>query len=229
MTKSSKPSPLTPARFASGGSQLFTLLVATMAVVVVISSIGATKGVTLGPIITDGAFFLFPAAYIIGDIISEVYGFKNARYAIIMTFGLSIFTTLCFWVIIGLPAADWYDGQDALARTLGPVWQIVVASLLGFGIGQLLNSFVLVRMKQRSGERGLITRIISSSVVGEFADTAVFCAIAAGVIGIPDAGAFVNYVLIGFGYKVGVEVLLSPVTMWCIRLVKRREPSYQLP
>ncbi|GAA3711492.1 queuosine precursor transporter [Zhihengliuella alba] len=224
--RSSAPQRAAQAAFASAGSPYFATVLALMAVVVVLSNIGATKGVTFGPIVTDGGFFLFPLAYILGDVVSEVYGFRAARRAIITTFALSVFTSLCFWVIIALPGAEWYEGQEALAATLGPVWQIVAASLLGFAAGQTLNSWVLVRMKERFGERRLIARLIGSTGVGEFADTLIFCSIAAGVIGITDAGTFVNYVVVGFLYKTAVEVLLVPITTAVIGWFKRREPTY---
>lgn len=215
------------ATFAEAGSPYFSTVLAIMAVVVILSNIGASKGVTFGPIVTDGGFFLFPLAYILGDVISEVYGFKVARRAIITTFALSAFASLCFFIMIALPAAEWYDGQAALERTLGPVWQIVAASLAGFLVGQTLNSLVLVRMKERFGEKGLIARLMGSTGVGEFADTLIFCTIAAPVLGIADFGTFVNYVLVGFLYKTLVEFIFVPVTAMVIRWFKRREPSYQ--
>ncbi len=224
----SKRPQLPRAVFASAGSPYFSTVLALMAVVVILSNIGAAKGVTFGSIVTDGGFFLFPLAYIIGDVISEVYGFKVARRAIITTFALAAFSTACFWIMIHLPAAEWYDGQEALKRTLGPVWLIVLASLLGFLVGQTLNSWVLVKMKERFGERGLVGRLMGSTGVGEFADTLIFCSIAATVIGITDMPTFINYVLVGFVYKTAVEFLFVPVTTLVIRWFKRREPSYAL-
>lgn len=215
------------AAFAAAGSPYFSTVLAIMAVVVILSNIGASKGVTFGPIVTDGGFFLFPLAYILGDVISEVYGFKVARRAIITTFALAAFSILCFFIMIILPAAEWYDGQAALERTLGPVWQIVVASLAGFIVGQTLNSLVLVRMKERFGEKGLVARLMSSTGVGEFADTLIFCSIAAPVLGIADFGTFINYVVVGFIYKTAVEFIFVPVTSLVIGWFKRREPSYQ--
>lgn len=219
---------LSRAVFAAAGSPYFSTVLALMAVTVILSNIGATKGVTFGPIVTDGGFFLFPLAYILGDVISEVYGFKVARRAIITTFVLAAFSTLCFWIMIELPAAEWYDGQEALERTLGPIWLIVLASLLGFLVGQTLNSLVLVKMKERFGERGLVGRLMGSTGVGEFADTLIFCSIAASVIGIADVPTFINYVLVGFLYKTLVEFAFVPVTALVIRWFKRREPSYSL-
>ena len=222
---SSKPAP----RFASIGSPYFGIMLAIMAVVLILSNIGASKGVVLGPIITDGGFFLFPIAYILGDVMSEVYGFKVARKAIITSFALSVFASLCYWIIIVLPGFnDDYSTakQAAIEGALGPVPLIVLGSLLAFLAGQTINSWILVKMKARTGEKSLWARLMGSSVVGEFVDTLIFCSIAASVIGITDFGSFLNYVLVGFVYKTAVEFLFVPVTVLVVGWIKKREPSY---
>jgi uncharacterized integral membrane protein (TIGR00697 family) len=219
----------TTPRFASISSPFFAVFLAAMAVILILSNIGASKGVQLGPIITDGGFFLFPLAYILGDVVSEVYGFRAARTAIVATFSLSLFASLCYWVIIALPGFDDDFGiakQAAIEGALGPVPQIVIGSLLAFLAGQMTNAWILVKMKERVGERTLWARLMGSSVAGEFIDTLIFCAVAAPIIGIADPGSFVNYVLVGFVYKTAVEFLFVPVTALVIRWVKRREPTY---
>lgn len=216
-------------RFASIGSPYFGIMLAVMAVVLILSNIGASKGVVLGPIVTDGGFFLFPLAYILGDVMSEVYGFKVARKAIVTSFALSVFASLCYWIIIALPGfGDDYGNakQAAIEGALGPVPLIVLGSLLAFLAGQTINSWILVKMKARTGERTLWARLMSSSVVGEFVDTLIFCSIAASVIGITDFPTFVNYVLVGFLYKTLVEFLFVPITALVIGWIKKREPSY---
>jgi len=221
--------PETGPKFAALGSPYFGILLACMAVIVILSNIGASKGVLIGPIVTDGGFFLFPFAYILGDVISEIYGFKVARRAILTTFALSIFASLTYWVIIALPGfTDEYGvtKQLALEDALGPVPQIVLASLLAFLAGQTINSAIMVRLKARHGERKLWARLMGSSGVGEFVDTLIFCAVAAPVIGIVGWGMFANYVLVGFVYKTGVQYLLIPVTTRVIGWFKRHEPSY---
>lgn len=215
--------------FAAVGSSYFGILLACMAVIVVLSNIGASKGVQFGPIVTDGGFFLFPFAYILGDVISEIYGFKVTRKAIFTTFALSIFASLSYWVIIALPGfADDFGmaKQQALELALGPVPQIVLASLLAFLAGQTVNSWIMVRLKARQGEKKLWARLMGSSGVGEFIDTLIFCAVAAPVIGIVGFGMFANYVLVGFLYKVGVQYALIPVTTLAIGWFKRHEPTY---
>jgi uncharacterized integral membrane protein (TIGR00697 family) len=216
-------------KFASIGSPYFGILLAFMAVVLILSNIGASKGVAIGPIITDGGFFLFPLAYILGDVISEVYGFKVARKAITTTFALSVFASLCYWIIIALPGFDDDFGrskQAALEGALGPVPLIVLASMLAFLAGQTVNSWVLVKLKARTGEKSLWARIMSSTVAGEFVDTLIFCSIAASVIGINDFAGFANYVAVGFVYKTLVEFILVPVTSLVIGWIKKHEPSY---
>ncbi|WP_394940333.1 queuosine precursor transporter [Psychromicrobium sp. YIM B11713] len=220
-----------PARYAALGSRYFGILLAVMAVIVVLSGIGAVKGVQFGPIITDGGFFLFPFAYILGDVISEVYGFKVARKAVFTCFGLSVFASLSYWIIIILPGFDddfGHQRQAALENVLGPVPQLVAGSLLAFLAGQLMNSFIMVRLKARQGERRVWVRLLGSSGVGEFIDTLIFCTVAAPVIGITDVGGWANYVIVGFVYKVAVQYLFVPVTAVVINWIKRHEPSYGL-
>lgn len=212
------------------GSGNYAVLVALMAVVVVLSNIGGAKGVVFGPIITDGGFFLFPLAYICGDIITEIYGAKAARRAILTGFGASVLAVVTYAIIIVLPGfGDDYgiEKQHALEVALGPVWQIVLASVLGFLAGQNLNTLVMSVMKKRHLERGLFARMLSSTGLGEFVDTLVFCTIAATAIGITTVGQWANYTFFGFLYKTLLQYALMPVTAYIIGRIKRHEPTYQ--
>ncbi len=214
------------------------MLLALFAVVLVVSNIAATKGIEFGggdfslgpvqilPIVTDGGAFLFPLAYILCDVISEVYGFKAARRAIFTGFAVALLAALTFLVVQHAPAASFYENQDAFVSVLGFVPQIVAASLAGYMAGQFLNSFVLVRMKARTSEPHLFARLATSTGVGEFADTFIFCAIASTAIGIGDMATFWNYFIVGFIYKTAVEFVVMPLTMKVIAWLKRREPTY---
>ncbi|MCW2747873.1 MAG: hypothetical protein JWP10_1015 [Nocardioidaceae bacterium] len=225
-------------RFASRGSSHFDLILALFCVVLVVSNIAATKGIEFGswkwsvgsvqisPIVTDGGAFLFPLAYILGDVISEVYGFRAARRAIFMGFAMAIMAALTFWVVGKAPGASFYENQDAYESVLGFVPQIVLASVLGYVVGQFLNSWVLVKMKERTAEPKLFARLAGSTGVGELADTFIFCAIAASAIGITTMGQFWNYFIVGFVYKCAVELLVMPITVAVITWLKRAEKSY---
>lgn len=201
----------------------YPVLLALFTTIFVLSNIVSTKGVQVGPLVTDGAFFLFPAAYVIGDVISECYGFRAARHAVWTGFLAMIIAVSTFYVAILLPAASFYEGQAAFAVTLGLVPRIVVASLSGYAAGQLLNAWLLTLMKDRLGERGLWKRLLGSTVVGEFGDTLIFCLIAAPVIGISTVGDTANYVVVGFVWKTLVEVVVMPITYLVIRRIKAHE------
>lgn len=225
-------------RYASRGSSHFDIILALFCVVLVVSNIVATKGIEIGtglvsigpvqlwPIITDGGAILFPLAYVLGDVVSEVYGFAAARRAIFMSFGMAILASATFLAVQYVPGASFYEHQGAYEAVLGFVPRIVIASLSGYVIGQMLNALVLVKMKARSAESKLWQRLAGSTGVGELADTLVFCTIAAGVIGIQSGGQFINYVVVGYIYKVAVEILLLPITIRIINWLKGREPTY---
>lgn len=201
----------------------YPVLLALFTTIFILSNIVSTKGVQVGPLVTDGAFFLFPAAYVIGDVISECYGFRAARRAVWTGFLAMIIAVSTFYVAILLPAASFYEEQAAFAVTLGLVPRIVVASLSGYAAGQLLNAWLLTLMKDLLGERGLWKRLLGSTVVGEFGDTLIFCLIAAPVIGISTVGDTANYVVVGFVWKTLVEVAVMPITYLVIRRIKAHE------
>lgn len=210
-------------RFIPVQATLYPWLVTVFVVTFLISNINATKGVQIGPLVTDGAFFLFPLAYIVGDVLSECYGFKSTRRAIWIGFAMAVLAVVAFYIAIYLPAADFYEGQEAFASTLGLVPQIVLASLCGYLVGQLLNAWTMTAMKKRSGEKNLPARLVASTIVGEFGDTLLFCAIAATAIGISTAPDFINYVIVGFLWKTIIEIVLLPITTAVIKWVKKKE------
>ena len=131
-----------------------------------ISNIAATKAFMVGSsshyLIFDGGAILFPLTYIIGDVLSEVYGFARARRVIIMGFVASFLASLTFFVVQYLPPAPDYQNQDAFAAVLGVVWRAVLASLVGYLAGQLLNSYVLVWIRRKWGAKHLWARLIGS-------------------------------------------------------------------
>jgi uncharacterized integral membrane protein (TIGR00697 family) len=224
--------------YASRGSSYFDVLLAGFCVVLVVSNIAATKGIEFGswefslgsvqisPVVTDGGAFLFPLAYILGDVISEVYGFRAARRAILTGFAMALVAAGTFWVVEQAPAASFYENQEAFESVAGPVAQIVLASVVGYVVGQFINSWVLVRMKQVTAERGLFARLATSTGAGELADTFLFCAIAASAIGITSMGVFWNYFVVGVIYKVAVELVVMPLTIVVIGWLKQHEATY---
>lgn len=199
-------------------------MVGVFTALLVISNIGATKLIQVGPLLADGGAFLFPLVYVLGDVMTEVFGFRAARRAILLGFAMSVLAALTFLVVQVVPHPEAYGNQAAFEAVLGFVPRIVAASVGGFLVGQLLNAYVLVRIKERTAERALWLRLLGSTAVGQLADTVVFCTIA--FYGVITGAEFANYVVTGYVYKVVVEVVLLPVTYPVIAAVKRREPTY---
>ncbi len=233
MTSTTTPSRRTTARYAADLQGNYDVIVAAFVGLLLISNVGATKAIAFptgsawpGMIVTDGGAFLFPLTYVLGDVLAEVYGLRKARRAIVIGFVLAALASLTFWVVSLTPPAPGWANQDAWAAVLGFVPRIVLASLLGYLAGQFLNAYVLVKIKQRTAERKLWARLIGSTLVGEAADTLVFCLVA--FAGILTGSTLVNYVITGYVYKVLVEVIMLPVTYAVIKQVKKREPGYRV-
>lgn len=212
----------------------YDLIAALFVTLLLISNIAATKAIALGPewtpfglpvlpVITDGGAFLFPLTYVLGDVLAEVYGLRGAHRAIFLGFVIAVLASLTFLLVGIAPPAPGYEGQAAFQAVLGFVPRIVAASLAGYLVGQLLNAWVLVQLKERHAGKGLWARLLGSTVVGEAADTVLFCLIAFG--GILSSGHMLNYIIVGYVFKVSVEVLVLPITYWVIGAVRRREPD----
>ncbi|EYT56295.1 membrane protein [Leucobacter sp. UCD-THU] len=221
---------LTPgARAASAGGR-YALISAIFVGILLISNVVAVKPIAFGaipfgefslPLVFDGGVFLFPLAYILGDVLAEVYGLKASRRAILTAFGLAMVASLTILAVqVSPPAAGW-ENQEAFAAVLGFVPRIVAASLVAFLAGQLMNAWVLDRMRRRTSGRFLRTRLIGSTLVGQLIDTLLFCTIAfAGIITGLD---FVMYIVLGYVVKVLAEIVLLPVTTRVIRAVRAAE------
>ena len=128
----------------------------------------ATPFVAFGPIITDGGFIVFPLTYVIGDVL---YGFKAARRAIFLGFAMNILAALTFWVTIYLPAADFYPNQEHFENIVHAYTQLIVAGLAGFIVGQTINAWVVVLIKERTKEKHLWARLVGSTFAGQLGDT----------------------------------------------------------
>ncbi|TQK30042.1 queuosine precursor transporter [Arthrobacter sp. SLBN-53] len=213
--------------YAQVGSAYYPIFVAVFTALVIISNVTATKGVEFGPIITDGGFIVFPLTYVIGDVLSEVYGFRAARRAILTGFAMNALAAAAFWATVYLPAADFYPNQEHLENIVSAYTGLIIAGMAGFLVGQTLNAWSLVLIKERTKEKHLWARLVGSTFVGQLGDTVVFCAIAASVIGINTFSDFLIYTAQGWFYKTIVEVVLLPITYRVIAMVKRREPTYQ--
>ncbi|MBP9761544.1 queuosine precursor transporter [Candidatus Saccharibacteria bacterium] len=199
----------------------YDLFVAASVATLIISNLGAMKLVAFGPIIADGGAILFPLAYILGDVMTEVYGYKHTRRAIWVSFTWLIIMIGVLTIVQHMPAVEGAPNVSEFDSVFGFVPRIVLASLAAYLVGEFLNSFVLAKMKVRSRGKHLWQRLVTSTVLGEAVDTIIFCLIA--FYGLISGSQMINYILVGIVFKVAVEILMLPVTYRIIHWLKSRE------
>ena len=176
-----------------------------------------------GPWIFGAGVMFFPVSYIIGDILTEVYGYARARRVIWAGFAALIFMAFMAWVVVLLPPAKGWPNQPAYEAVFSNAWRIVLASITAFWVGEFANSFVMAKMKLLTKGKYLWSRTISSTAIGQAFDSAIFYPLA--FLGSHDwtNAAIVQLVISQFVLKVTWEVLLTPVTYAVVGWLKRRE------
>jgi len=178
-------------------------------------------GIGLWPF--GAGILFFPLSYVIGDILTEVYGYSRARRCIWVGFVATLFMAFMSWVVVALPAAHDWPGQEAYESVFGQVPRIVFASVIAFWVGEFANSYVLARMKVLTNGRHLWTRTIGSTIVGQGIDSLIFYPLAFyGAPGWP-VEAMLAVMATQFFLKVGWEAPLTPVTYAVVGFLKRRE------
>lgn len=222
-TETAAPEVGAPGERAAALGHRYAIIVATFIGLLLISNIVAVKLIAAGPLIVDGGVFLFPLVYIVGDVLAEVYGWRASRWAIYAAFALSALASLTIWVVQLSPAAPGWENQESFEAVLGFVPRIVFASLVAFLVGQLINAWVLVRLRARTSGRFLRTRLIGSTLIGQLVDTVVFCTIA--FFGEITGWDFIGYVALGYVIKCLAEVVLLPVTTRVIARVRQAETA----
>ncbi len=210
------------------------LVMALFVTVLIISNIASSAKIVdwgasiLGlPLAFDAGTLLFPLSYIFGDILTEVYGYKRSRRVIWMGFFCLVLSAAVLWMVRIMPGeAIWQEsvGQAAYDLVLGGMSTggIVVASLTAYVVGEFSNSIVLAKLKVITGGKWLWLRTISSTLLGEGIDTVVFTFIAT-VFSVFPWEIFTTLLVTNYIFKVGIEVLMTPVTYWVVGKLKRAE------
>ncbi|OGC89547.1 MAG: transporter [candidate division Zixibacteria bacterium RBG_16_53_22] len=199
----------------------YDIILGLFVAVLLISNVASTKILDLGPFTFDGGTILFPISYIFGDILTEVYGYRSSRRVIWTGFFASMLMSVTFIAVGALPSARDWGNQDAYEKILGLTPRIVAASLIAYFAGEFSNSYVLAKMKIATGGRWLWSRTISSTMVGQAADTVIFCFIAFGGA-IPNS-LLLTVVISNYIFKVGFEAVFTPITYAVVNFLKRRE------
>ena len=175
----------------------------------------------LGAIVVDAAIIVFPISYIIGDVLTEVYGFHIARRIIWIGFLCNLIMVVFIYVGGLLTPSSIWAGQESYTEILGFSRRLIVASFLAYLVGEFANSYILAKLKIRMRGRLLFVRTISSTVVGQGLDSLIFVFVAFG--GLLTLNDMIRMVLINWGFKVFYEAVATPVTYGVIDFLKNKE------
>jgi queuosine precursor transporter len=204
------------------------VMAAFVAILLLSNIIGAAKRSVVDlPVIGEWPFgagvLFFPISYIIGDMLTEVYGYARARRVIWTGFAALAFMAFMAWVVVALPPAPGWTGQAAYVEVFGNSWRIVLASMLAFWAGEFANSLVLAKLKLKDNGRRMGLRFVASTIVGQGLDSLIFYPVAfMGQNGWSNEAIF-QTVLSQWTIKAGWEILLLPVTIAIVTWLKRRE------
>lgn len=202
-------------------SVLFMILVVFYITLVIISNIVANRLILIMGIQLTGAVMLFPLTYILGDIFTEVYGFKYNKLVIVLSFICNIIMVICFAMVLNMPYPDTFSDNEAFMTVLGTTPRILVGSLLGFLVGSFLNSLVLSKLKVITKGKNLPARIVISTIVGEATDTAIFILVV--FLGNMPNGLITTMIVWQTIVKILIEVIIMPVTYHIIKKIKKIE------
>jgi queuosine precursor transporter len=198
-----------------------TILTAVFITCLVVANITAVKLVSIFGLVVPAAVVIFPVSYIFGDVLTEVYGYKQARRVIWLGFGCNLLAVIAILIGQVLPGASFWDAQDAYVRILGFAPRLLLASFIAYLLGEFANSFVLAKLKVATNGRWLWTRTVSSTLIGQGLDSAIFISIAfAGTI---PADGLLNAIITQWLFKTLYEVLATPLTYMLVNFLKKHE------
>jgi len=199
----------------------FILVVAIFITCLMTANIVAVKLVDVAGMILPAGIVIFPISYIVGDVLTEVYGYRRARRVIWLGFFCNLVAVVGIVIGQALPAAGFWDGQAAYERILGYTPRLLMASFIAFLIGEFANSYVLSRMKVATQGRWLWTRTIASTVVGQGLDSVIFIFFA--FWGTSPETALLSAMVTQWLFKVAYETAATPITYIVVDFIKRKE------
>ena len=205
-----------------------TCLIVSNIIAVKIASFGSLP--LIGPLFLPVAVIVFPISYIFGDVLTEVYGYARARQVIWIGFGCNLLAVAAIWAGGLLPGAPFWNAgvyesphaaQAAYEAILGFTPRLLAASFTAYLAGEFLNSYVLAKLKVATAGKWLWLRTISSTLVGQLADSGLFIAIAfAGVVPLSALG---RLIVTQWLFKCAYEAAATPLTYVVVGFLKRWE------
>ncbi len=202
-------------------SKYFLLTAVLFVTCLITANVMAVKLICLSGYILPAAVIIFPVSYIVGDVLTEVYGYRQARQVIWLGFFCNLIAVAAFWIGGLLPSAEFWDGQTAYNRILGSAPRMLIASFSAYLIGEFSNAFVLAKMKIATKGQWLWARTIGSTLVGQGLDSLVFILLAFG--GTIPAGGLVQAIVTQWLVKSAYEALATPLTYKIVNFLKQKE------
>jgi uncharacterized integral membrane protein (TIGR00697 family) len=181
----------------------------------------ASKLIMVGGVVLTAGVVIFPVSYVVGDVLTEVWGYGAARRVIWLGFACNALMVAALWLGGELPAAPFWKGQEAYETVFGHTPRLLVASFLAYLVGEFANAFVLAKLKIATQGRWLWMRTIGSTVVGQALDSVVFVTLA--FAGLVPAGALGHIVAAQWIFKVLYEAAATPLTYAAVAWLKSRE------
>lgn len=210
------------AKMTSRSYKYYDFIVAAFITVLLCSNIiGAPKVTVIAGITLGVGNFFFPLSYIFGDVLTEVYGYSKTRRCVWSGFAALFFAAVMSYIIVKAPPAPDWPYQQSYRDVFGVAPRIALASLIGFFAGEFTNSFILAKMKLLTKGKFLWSRTISSTVVGQVVDTAIFYPLA--FWGYWTTDVLIAVMIADYLVKVGVEIAMTPVTYRIVNFLKRAE------
>lgn len=202
-------------------SAWFVFIVTVFITCLITANIIAVKLVEISGLVLPAGTIIFPISYIFADVLTEVYGYQQARRVIWLGFFCNLIVVLAMWIAQRLPPSSFWDGQRAYERILGYTPRLLAASFLAYLVGEFANSFVLAKMKIATKGRWLWTRTIGSTLVGEGLDSLVFIILA--FAGSMPTAALLLACVTQWLVKSSYEVVATPLTYIVVNFLKRKE------
>ncbi len=184
------------------------------------ANIIAVKLFVVAGVALPAGVVIFPLSYLFGDVLTEVYGYAQARRVIWLGFVCNLLMVIAIWIAQELPSAPFWTGQSAYEQILGFTPRLLAASFAAYLVGEFANSFVLAKLKIATKGRWLWTRTISSTMVGQLLDSTVFITMAFAGTGVPALGSLI---VAQWLFKSTYEVVATPLTYLVVNTLKRIE------
>jgi hypothetical protein len=202
-------------------STWFVCIVAVFITCLITANITAVKLIVICGLLMPAGIIIFPMSYICGDVLTEVYGYRQTRRVIWLGFFCNLLTVVAIWVGQILPPASFWDGQPAYERILGYTPRLLVSSFIAYLVGEFTNAFILAKMKIATKGRWLWMRTIGSTLLGQSLDSLVFVTLA--FLGTIPLSHMATAILTQWLVKTGYEVVATPLTYVVVTYLKRQE------